>query len=63
MKFVVILRDPADRAYSEYNMVRRQCHGNDQYCIWRTLDYFDVVQKGVQDLKDRDCSYQKGKQH
>ena len=28
MKFIVILRNPTDRAYSEFDMVRTRCRGS-----------------------------------
>eukprot|EP00210_Caulerpa_lentillifera_P001272 g1228.t1 len=62
MKFVVILRDPADRAYSEYNMVRRQCHNSKTHtCPWDTIDYLTMIEQGIETLHNRSCSFQDGK--
>jgi len=60
MKMVVILRDPVDRAYSEFNMVRSRCHGDDTRCIWRYTDYLNVIKEGVQGLSSSNCTFNKG---
>lgn len=60
MKLVVILRDPVDRAYSEFNMVRSRCRGDDNRCIWRHTDYLNVIKEGVQGLSSSNCTFNKG---
>eukprot|EP00210_Caulerpa_lentillifera_P008671 g8270.t1 len=61
MKFAVILRNPADRAYSEYNMVRARCKGSDGFCLWRKKDFLKVVNTGIENLRRKNCSFNDGK--
>eukprot|EP00210_Caulerpa_lentillifera_P001271 g1227.t1 len=60
MQFVVILRNPVDRAYSEFNMVRSRCRGDDTRCIWRDTDYLNIVKEGLQGLMSSECAFNKG---
>ena len=61
VKFMVVLRDPADRAYSEFNMVRTRCKGGHQMCSWVHSDFYDYAVRGVSNLRLRGCTFNNGK--
>lgn len=60
IRFIVMLRDPVDRAYSEFTMVRNRCDGDFIQCGWVHQDYYDYIKKGIQYLQDRQCTFNTG---
>ncbi|CAD7699168.1 unnamed protein product [Ostreobium quekettii] len=65
-KFVAVLRDPADRAYSQFTMFRSlQCPkymraSKPFICPYQWLRFYDVVQEGIALLGVRNCTFNTG---
>lgn len=60
-KFLVILRNPTDRAYSEYTYVRNRCrHRHAKYCIWPKIPFYKVTVEGLMALQETPCGFNHG---
>ena len=60
MRFLVILRNPAKRAFSEFNMVRTRCRGPPGMCGWTHADFLTYIRRGIANLQDRECAFNDG---
>lgn len=60
-KFIVLFRNPVDRAYSEYTYVRNRCrYINVDDCPWPNIPFYNTTNKGLKSLEASPCSFNHG---